>query len=188
MSPPQATSMEKLEFFSAIVLVSRDVRRLAEFYRDKLGLPLEEEIHPDSDVHYACEIGDIHFAIFPEPKKHLERGARVGQTGHGQVKFAFTVFDLDNVVKALRERGVEVTYPPMQAEDFIRMTAIRDPDGNYIELTQMDKRWFNHLARRKQQGIDVVQRWRERTGHAAKPELAPGAENGPKWFEQPNES
>lgn len=187
MSAPHTTSMEKLEFFSAIVLVSRDPRRLAEFYRDKLGLPLEEEIHPDSDVHYACEIGDIHFAIFPEPQKHLERGARVGQTGHGQVKFAFTVFDLDNLVKALRERGVEVTYPPMQAEDFIRMTAIKDPDGNYIELTQMDERWYKHLARRKKQGIDVVHRWKERMGLAAKPEAeeVPPAEDGPKWFDQP---
>ncbi|SEL12876.1 hypothetical protein SAMN05444354_10456 [Stigmatella aurantiaca] len=184
MSPPPLTPMEKLEFFSAIVLVSKDTRRLAAFYRDTLGLPLEEEIHPDSDVHYACEIGDIHFAIFPEPKKHLDRGARVG---HGQVKFAFTVFDLDGLVKALRERGVEVTYPPMQAEDFIRMTAIRDPDGNYIELTQMDERWFKHLASRKRQGIDVVQRWKERTG-AAQSAPAEVPDEGPKWFDKPRPS
>jgi predicted enzyme related to lactoylglutathione lyase len=181
MSPTPPTPMEKLEFFSAIVLVSKDTRRLAAFYRDTLGLPLEEEIHPDSDVHYACEVGDIHFAIFPEPQKHLDRGARVG---HGQVKFAFTVFDLDAMVKALRERGVEVTYAPMQAEDFIRMTAIRDPDGNYIELTQMDERWFKHLASRKRQGIDVVHRWKERTG-SAQPAPAETPEDGPKWFDKP---
>lgn len=183
MSSSSPTPMEKLEFFSAIVLVSKDTARLAAFYRDKLGLPLEEEIHPDSDPHYACEIGDIHFAIFPEPQKHLDRGARVG---HGQVKFAFTVFDLDTLVKALQERGVEVTYPPMQAEDFIRMTAIRDPDGNYIELTQMDKRWFTHLAERKRRGIDVVQRWRERTGAPVRldAEKTPQATDV-KWFDKP---
>ena len=36
---------EKIEFLSAILLTSPDAARLAAFYRDVVGLPLEEERH-----------------------------------------------------------------------------------------------------------------------------------------------
>jgi hypothetical protein len=48
----------------------------------------------------------------------------------------------------------------------------------------MDERWYQHLASRKRQGIDVVQRWQERSG-AARPAPAEAPEDGPKWFDKP---
>lgn len=35
--------MEKIEFLSAILVISKDTDRLSEFYRDVVGLPLTVE-------------------------------------------------------------------------------------------------------------------------------------------------
>ena len=59
---------EKIEFVSAILLVSRHPERLAAFYRDIVGLPLEDEQHGETAAHYGCELGDLHFAIHPAEK------------------------------------------------------------------------------------------------------------------------
>ncbi len=49
----------------AVLLVSPDAARLAEFYRGALGLALEDEVHECVPLHYACDLGDVHFTIHP---------------------------------------------------------------------------------------------------------------------------
>ena len=39
-------------------------------------------------------------------------------------------------------------------------TAIKDPDGNLIEFTQLRDEWFTMLEARRGEGADVVSRWR----------------------------
>jgi hypothetical protein len=65
---------------------SKDCERLARFYRDVIGIPLEDEQHGETAQHYGCEFGDLHFAIHP-----LENFKGTGH-GTGSVKLAFTVF------------------------------------------------------------------------------------------------
>ena len=48
---------------SALLLISADATGLARFYRDVLGLALQEEVHDGVPLHYACDLGDVHFAI-----------------------------------------------------------------------------------------------------------------------------
>lgn len=146
---------ERVEFFSAVLLVSKDPARLAAFYRDVLGVPIEDEEHEGSAKHYGCDLGDIHFAIHPVedfPDRRCEVGA---------IKLAFTVFDVHAVVRGLMSKGVEPLYPPRD-EGFFISTAVRDPDGNYLELTELCDDWFRHLAERRRNGIDVVARWKAR--------------------------
>jgi len=38
----------KIEFFSAVLIASKDLSRVASFYRDVIGIPLEEEHHGDT--------------------------------------------------------------------------------------------------------------------------------------------
>lgn len=146
---------EPIEFLSAVLVVSRDVDRLATFYRDVLGLPLEEERHPDTQSHYGCELGDLHFALHP----YENFAAQIPAVG--AIKLAFTVFDLPKVVERLESQGVRLVYPPKD-NGFMTMTALYDPDGNYIELTQLSDRWYQHLVKRKDAGHDVVSRWHAR--------------------------
>ena len=98
---------EQIEFLSAILLASHDAERLARFYRDTLGIPLEEEQHGDTLPHWGCTMGDIHFAIhpfedFPDHPRH----------GVGAVKLAFTVFDLAGMHRRLVQAAANVLYPP----------------------------------------------------------------------------
>lgn len=145
---------EPLEFLSAVLVVSEHPERLAAFYRDVLGVPLEPEQHGATATHWGCQLGDLHFAIHPVANFRQHPGV-------GAVRLAFTVFDLDTYVAAVRRRGVEPLYPPKDL-GWSKMTAVRDPDGNHIELTQLTNDWFDRLAQRRHQGHDVLARWRQR--------------------------
>jgi len=140
----------RVEFLSAVLLVSRNHDRLAAFYREVIGVPLEDEQHGESLKHYGCELGDLHFAIHPAGESY----------GVGSVKLAFEVFDMDAHVKKLAAHGVKVLYPPRQMGP-MTSTAIRDPDGNLVEFTQLGERWYEHLEKRRAEGHDMIRRWKE---------------------------
>src|SRR6478752_3226688 len=59
----------------AVLLISDDAAGLAAFYRDALGLPLEDEVHEGVPLHYGCELGSVHFAIHPSADWPGERSA-----------------------------------------------------------------------------------------------------------------
>ncbi|MBS1961265.1 MAG: VOC family protein [Bdellovibrionales bacterium] len=145
---------EKIEFLSAILLVSKEPERLAAFYRDVIGIPLEDETHGETFPHYGCELGDLHFAIHP-----LENFEGRG-VGTGSVKLAFTVFDLEAFVARVEKVGVKLAYPPKDL-GFAKMTALDDPDGNHVEFTQLSDGWFKHLEKRRESGADVIARWKQ---------------------------
>ncbi len=144
---------EKIEFLSAVLLISKNPERLAAFYKDVVGIPIEEEQHGESKKHFGCELGDLHFAIHP-PENFEDSSC-----GTGAVKLAFTIFDIKSLTERLQFAEVKLAYPPKNT-GFATMTAIHDPDGNYIEFTQLSDGWFKHLAKRKEQGVDVVERWK----------------------------
>jgi predicted enzyme related to lactoylglutathione lyase len=144
---------EPIEFLSAVLMVSEHPKRLAEFYRDVVGIPLEAEQHGRSHPHWGCTLGDIHFAIHPIATFPDRR------SGVGSVKLAFTVFDIHALARCLESRGVPLLYPPRDV-GFFWSTAIEDPDGNLVEFTQLCDEWFSQLETRRRQGADVVTRWR----------------------------
>lgn len=145
--------MEQIEFVTAILIVSENPARLASFYRDIVGIPLKDEAHGDSLPHYGCTLGDLHFAIHPVATFPDRRHAV------GAVKFALNVFDIKALVDRLAAEGIQVLYPPHDT-GFFQSTAINDPDGNYIEFTQMCDDWFRVLDQRRQAGVDVISRWK----------------------------
>jgi hypothetical protein len=42
------------------------------------------------------------------------------------------------------------------------LTAVRDPDGNLVELTQLGSGWLGHLQAERADGNDLVSAWRAR--------------------------
>lgn len=145
---------EKIEFLSAVLLVSEHPEWLATFYRDVVGLPLEREPHAGPLPHYGCLLGDIHFAIYPVADFPDKR------SGVGAVKLAFTVFDMQGLVERLAEQDIPLLYPPKNT-GFFWTTAITDPDGNFVEFTQLSDEWFQRLEERRAQGFDILARWKE---------------------------
>jgi catechol 2,3-dioxygenase-like lactoylglutathione lyase family enzyme len=160
MSEPTVRRPESLRFLSGIILVSTEPSRLVRFYRDVLGLPLAEERHDDAEPHWACELGDVHFAIHPAEDYPGEA------TATGAVKIAFLVFDLTPLVAWLADCGVELCYPPTEFGTESRITAVRDPDGNLVELTELGPAWLDHLRANRAGGGDLVAHWSARSSAA----------------------
>lgn len=55
------------------------------------------------------------------------------------------VFDLPRMAVWLDECGVAFCYPPANLGAESRITAVRDPDGNPVELTHLAPGWPDHL-------------------------------------------
>jgi len=154
---PQQQRPEDIRFISGILLVSGQPERLVTFYRDVLGVPLTEEVHDDTEPHWGCELGDVHFAIHPAADYPDDPA-----TGPGPVKLAFMVFDLTAMTGWLAERGIPLLYPPMELGSESSITAVRDPDGNLVELTQLGSGWLGHLQSHRAAGGDLVTEWTTR--------------------------
>jgi catechol 2,3-dioxygenase-like lactoylglutathione lyase family enzyme len=133
MTTPSQQTTKLARSFSAILIVSRDPKRLADFYRDALGIPLGDEQHDDTDLHYGYDLEGVHFAI--HPRSNFEQ---VGEPETGAVNMAFAIGDAQALVASVRAAGYNVEYEPKDLGWCI-MTAVRDPDGNYIEFTQFDR-------------------------------------------------
>lgn len=114
---------------TAILLISRNAKRLCEFYRATLGLPLEEEVHEGLPLHYGLALGDVHFAIHPAkgwpgvPK----------QNGQSPV-ISFSTSSLKAVTKRLTANGVNVAGPADHG--FGQAVSFRDPDGNLVSVLE----------------------------------------------------
>jgi predicted enzyme related to lactoylglutathione lyase len=138
-------------FVSALILYSEDTDRLARFYRDMLGLPLQYADHEGHNVpHFECELGDVHFAILPMDD-------RPGGPGFGKpaVTFALTVANLDQLLTQLEQIGINPLYPAVQ-RGFGKISAVVDPDGNLLELTELSQAWLDHLSNRLPHERDVA--------------------------------
>jgi catechol 2,3-dioxygenase-like lactoylglutathione lyase family enzyme len=156
MTGESARRPEGIRFLSGLILVSEQPERLVGFYHDVLGLPLAEEQHGDTAPHWACELGDVHFAIHPAADYEGE------PTAAGAVKLAFMIFDMAGLVQWLETRGIPLCYPPAEFGTQSRITAIRDPDGNLIELTELGPAWLDHLKEHRAAGGDLLQVWQAR--------------------------
>ena len=119
---------------SANIIVTRDAPRLAAFYREKLGIPLEDERHGGGGaaLHFGCSLGGIHFSVHP-----VENWDAAPETGPGGTRVAFAIDDADDAARILRARGVECLGPLDMG--WGRLVFCRDPDGNLVELVRMGR-------------------------------------------------
>lgn len=113
----------------AILLISQNAEGLRNFYRDALGLPLVDEVHDNVPLHYGCELGEVHFAIHPAP------GWPGVQRGDAQSPvIVLRTHDVNGVAARLRNQSVAFVGP--YDHGFATAVALRDPDGNQIQVVQ----------------------------------------------------
>jgi catechol 2,3-dioxygenase-like lactoylglutathione lyase family enzyme len=92
-------------------------------------MPLEDEVHEGIPLHFACELGDVHFAIHP-----AEGWPGVPtQTAQSPV-IAFNTSDASAVARQLSSGGIEHTGPVDHG--FALVVSFRDPDGNLVEILE----------------------------------------------------
>lgn len=61
---------------ASLVLYAADAAATAAFYR-AIGLELEDEDHGEGPVHFAAELGTVHFAIYPAQTPDRGQGTPV---------------------------------------------------------------------------------------------------------------
>ncbi len=115
---------------SAMLLVSDDPARLAAFYGRAFGLKFQREEHDDEAAHYGAFLGSIHIGIHPPANFPT-----APDTGPGGVKLAFDTLDFDGLLEHLAKEDIPLLYPPV-INAWSKMTAVADPDGNFVELLQ----------------------------------------------------
>jgi catechol 2,3-dioxygenase-like lactoylglutathione lyase family enzyme len=107
----------------AVLLESSNAEELVRFYREQLGIPMEEERH-GPERHWGCILAGVHFAV------HLREGL-AGQPRNMAV--SFEVADVDGAIEQLRKAGIPINLEPHD-RPYGRLAAVRDPDGNLVYL------------------------------------------------------
>ncbi|GHF65915.1 VOC family protein [Seohaeicola zhoushanensis] len=127
-----------------INVVTENVERLDNFYRDVLGLDRETEGLPvlEKKKGYA---GDVAFVTDGAIQTHLAQkdvmagfntGQIVNPVSHGHI--AYRTDDLDAFKAHLEARGVRYSDWGERAVAGWRQIFFYDPDGNVIEVHQVD--------------------------------------------------
>ena len=118
-----------IERVTAILLISPDARALADFYRNALELPLEDEEHPGVPLHYGCNVGGVHLAI------HASAGFTGVPTRDAQSPvMVLGTSNVRAIAERLPEKGVQTIGPTDHG--FGLIVSFRDPDGNLVEILE----------------------------------------------------
>jgi len=118
--PPGHDGVDSL----AIRMAVRSVDAHRRFYADVLGLP---EAGPDS---FRC--GDTLLTLCEDP----DANADVASVGVGLRYLTVQVYDVDAEHAAICAAGGQEGRPPVTLGTTARVSFVRDPDGNWIELSQ----------------------------------------------------
>ena len=115
---------------ASVVLYAADPAATAAFYR-AVGVDLEDEDHGEGPVHFAAELGPVHFAVYP-----AEAIGRAGERrSAGSVFPGLYVESLDHAADALARTGALVLTGHQQMPWGCRIVA-QDPDGRAVEINQ----------------------------------------------------
>ena len=124
--------------FNHVAFRVRDVERSLAFYEGVLGFREAFRVtRPDG------RLGLIYVQFGPDQFVELFEGGPDGQQaepparGSGYLHFCITVEDLDGALATLRERGVPAGEPRTGTSG-ARIYFIEDPDGNKIELAELN--------------------------------------------------
>jgi len=110
-----------------LIMMSPDPERLADYYREVLGLPFAMEQHGTLREHIECEANGIHFAILK--KAQVQPGSNLTPS--------FVVENLPAFLDSLRSRGITPLHPIIHIGDGKSVSTLADPDGNTIRLIQI---------------------------------------------------
>lgn len=108
-----------------LVLKTPDIERAANFYR-LIGLSFERHQHGSGPSHYATDLGELVFEIYPgQLERPLSSDTRLG----------FQVGDLDDTLNDLRRHGVRIIKEKAPSSWGLR-AVVEDFAGYRVELTE----------------------------------------------------
>ena len=115
-------------------IFTEDADRLAAFYRDVVGLPVD----PNTGTDPAS--GATFYVMGPAdgPKLCVGKHSEVHGRNNDPARHisGLNTTDIEAEFQRLRAAGVEFIEEPTAAGDGLRIATFKDPDGNYIQLFQ----------------------------------------------------
>jgi catechol 2,3-dioxygenase-like lactoylglutathione lyase family enzyme len=118
--------------FWSITLTVSDIDEAVHFYETVLGLPMKYRFGDYAG--FDCGGVEIGMRTWGERENPRE----------GEPCLDLMVDDVDEMYADLRERGVNFVQPPKDAQWGARYAVFTDPDGNKLQLTQVD--WSKYYA------------------------------------------
>jgi catechol 2,3-dioxygenase-like lactoylglutathione lyase family enzyme len=123
--------MAKVTGLGGVFFKSKDPKALTAWYKDKLGIPVDAQGYVSFDCpdmfeqnREACTV----WGPFPSDTKYMQPSSH-------DYMINFRVDDIEQLVKELKEQGVEFTDDIVD-DDFGKFTWLLDPEGRKIELWQ----------------------------------------------------
>lgn len=121
-------------------IITRDADASLKFYRDTLGLEPDGEMDMPGGGHMtrlACGTTTIKIVVnAKEPRATSAPGGIGGSTGYRY--FTISVSNLKAATQECSDAGYTVVVKPTEIRAGITISIIEDPDGNWVELLQMD--------------------------------------------------
>lgn len=119
----------KLNEISAVLLWSGNYKKLVNWYKNKLGLKVIEELNHPEDTGVGLSIGRSYLWI----GKHSKVKGK--SKDPYRVMFNISVKSVDKSYEELSKKGVEFIAKPFQAPTFdSRFATFKDLDGNIVQL------------------------------------------------------
>jgi predicted enzyme related to lactoylglutathione lyase len=126
---PEKTSAS-IERLSALVIYSPDPARLAKFYREVLGIPIEGAEHGDLGQHFEAFYKGTQYAIWPTDRTHE-------QLQHAVIVPSFRVRSMSDALRQCTANQVMPLHEPMDIGEGKTITTLQDPDGKLFRLIEI---------------------------------------------------
>ena len=108
-----------------VIFSSQDPDRLAKFYREVIGLPLELNSHGGLQEHWECDFQGIHFAVM------APWGGEGQREPSSAIIPSFVVADIQAFID---HHKLQTLHPIMKLDEGKYVVTIADVDGNAIRL------------------------------------------------------
>lgn len=121
--------------FESITLFSENAKRLADFYKDKVGLRMtvEAEVGEKGENLFGFEFGK------DKPGLYIMDHSKVrGRNSQPErIIFNLEVDDIEEEVKKLDEAGVKKIQDTYHMQNYGYLATFEDADGNFFQLVQI---------------------------------------------------
>jgi catechol 2,3-dioxygenase-like lactoylglutathione lyase family enzyme len=121
-------------FTPQVVLFSRDVERLADFYKD-LGFTETFRVPGDPAIHIDVALDGYKIGIASIDSSRDDHGLEPVKSGHRAAVILWTD-DTETAYRRLLDIGCEALHPPHVWLDRLLIAWIADPDDHPVQIVQ----------------------------------------------------
>ena len=115
----------KVQRMTGLIMSSPRPEKLATFYRDIMGIPLELNSHGNLPEHWECDFEGMHYAVLKGKKNENVNNSYVPS------------FVVDDIEAFVLQNNLGMLHPLMDLGEGNFVGSIKDVDGNIIRL------WMN---------------------------------------------